>query len=175
MITGNNLDGTNIGVAFSHPLWSAPIELPPQAGSTATAVRVAIPNAPANWPAGFWTVTVVLQRPSETYRRTTNELSLALAPAITIAPASAAGPSITYTVTCAPDVRPSSARRCCWEARRSRPQAHTTQTATLDVPGAEPGGRRLLRPSSRDGVDSLLIDRAVTPPVFDATQKVTVT
>src|SRR5262249_10931442 len=90
VLAGDHLDGTNIGVAFAHPLLTAPIEVPPQAGGTAAAVRVAIPNSPANWPAGFWIVSVLVQRPGETFRRATNQLSMPLAPAMTIAPTSAA-------------------------------------------------------------------------------------
>ena len=175
VLTGNHLDGANIGIAFSHPLLAAPIEVPPQAGSTATAVRVAIPNAPANWPAGFWTVRVLVQRPGDTYRRATNQLSMALAPAIAIAPASAAGPGITYTVTCGPEVRPEQRAALLLGDQEIEAQAHATQTATLTFLAANLSAGDYFVRLRVDGVDSLLINRAVTPPAFDATQKVTVT
>jgi hypothetical protein len=41
------------------------------------------------------------------------------------------------------------------------------------VPGA-PAGEHWLR-LRVDGVDSVLVDRSVTPPVYDDTQKVTIT
>src|SRR5271165_7163876 len=46
-LTGVNFDGTNIRVQFGHPLWTAPVEVPPQAGGTATALTVQI--QPAVW------------------------------------------------------------------------------------------------------------------------------
>ena len=85
LFTGNHLDGTKVGLVFNHPLWNAPIEIPAPGGSP-TQVAVTIPNSPANWPAGFYTVSLMVQRPTETYRRTTNQLSFGLAPKITIAP-----------------------------------------------------------------------------------------
>jgi len=88
-ITGTNLDGTNLGVQFNHPLWTSPVEVAPDAGSTATSMSVTIPNQPSNWPAGFYTVMVLVQKPSETYRRSTNQLAVALAPSMTITPQSA--------------------------------------------------------------------------------------
>jgi hypothetical protein len=175
VLTGNHLDGTSIGVAFNHPLLTAPIEVPPQAGGTATTVRVAIPNSPANWPAGFWTVRVLVQRPGETFRRATNQLSMAFAPAISIAPTSAAGPSITYTVTCRPDVRPVQRAALLLGDQEIEAQAHTAQTATLTFDGQNLSAGDYFVRLRVDGVDSLLVNRAVTPPAFDATQKVTVT
>jgi hypothetical protein len=175
ILTGNHLDGTSIGIAFSHPLLIAPIEVPPQAGSTATTVRVALPNSPANWPAGFWTVRVLVQRSGDTFRRATNQLPMALAPAITIAPPSAAGPSITYTVTCSPEVRPEQRAALLLGDQEIEAQAHTAQTATLTFQAQNVTAGDYFVRLRVDGVDSLLINRAVTPPVFDATQKVTVT
>ena len=111
-ITGNNLDGTNVGLQFNHPLWSAPVEIGPLPGNTATQVSVQIPNAPATpnapktWPSGFYTVCLLVQRPKENFRRTTNQLSFSLAPQITITPTPAPGPAITYTVTSSPEVWP---------------------------------------------------------------------
>jgi hypothetical protein len=175
VLTGNHLDGTSVGLVFNHPLWSAPVEIPPQPGGTATRVTVIIPNAPANWPAGFYTVSLMVQRPLETYRRTTNQLSFALAPKITIAPPNAAGPNITYTATCTPEVRPEQYAALLLGDQEIVAQPHTTQTATLSFKAQNLSAGDYFVRVRIDGVDSLLVNRAVTPPLFDATQKVTVT
>jgi len=175
VLTGNKLDGTSAGVVFNHPLWSTPVEIPPQPGGTATQVMVNIPNSPANWPAGFYTVSLMVQRPGETYRRTTNQLSFALAPKITIAPASAAGPNITYTVTCSPEVRPEQYASLLLGDQEIMAQPHTTQTASLSFQAQNLSVGNYFVRLRIDGVDSQLVNRAVTPPVFDPTQKVTVT
>jgi hypothetical protein len=174
VLTGNNLDGTNVTVAFKHPLLAAAIEVAPASG-TATEVRVSVPNAPAAWPAGFYTVRVLVQRPGDSFRRATNELSFAVAPRITIAPASAAGPGVSYTVTCAPEVWPDQRAVLLLGDGEIEAQAHTTQTATLTFNAQNLTAGDYFVRLRVDGVDSLLVNRAVTPPAFDQTQKVTVT
>jgi hypothetical protein len=174
VLTGTSLDGTNIGVLFSHPLLAAPIEVAPLPGANSTTVSVQIPLTPSTWPAGFYVLLVMVQRPGETYRRSTNQLSFALAPKITITPATAAGPAITYTVTCTPDVWPTQRASLLLGSQEAPADAHTTQTSTLtfEAQGLTPGNFYVrLRV---DGVDSVLTDRSTTPPTFDSTQKVTV-
>ncbi len=176
VLTGQHLDGSAVGVTFNHPLWTSPVEIAPLGGGTATSLSVQIPNSPTVWPAGFYTVGVMVQRPGETYRRTTNLLSFALAPRITIAPAStAAAASIVYTVSCSPAIDPEQRASLLVGDMEVLADAHSTQTAsvTFTVAGLFPGDYFVrLRV---DGVDSLLVNRAVAPPVFDPTQKVTVT
>jgi Pvc16 N-terminal domain len=176
VLTGQHLDGTAVGVIFNHPLWTSPVEIAPLAGGTATSLSVQLPNSPASWPAGFYTAAVVVQRPSETYRRTTNLFSFALAPRITITPAStpAAG-SIVYNLNCSPEVRPEQRAALLIADMEVLADVHPVQTANLTftvldlLPGSYFVRLRV------DGVDSLLVNKAVTPPVFDSTQKVTVT
>jgi hypothetical protein len=174
VLTGNNLDGTNVGVVFSHPLLTAPVEVAPQSGATATQVPVQIPNAPTAWPAGFYTVRVLVQRPGDSYRRSTNQLSLALAPKITIAPASAAGPNITYTVTSAPEVWRDQRAVLLIGDQETDAQPHATQTSTLTFQAQGLAAGDYFVRLRVDGVDSVLVNRGVIPPVFDSTQKVTV-
>jgi hypothetical protein len=175
ILTGNNLDGTSLGLVFNHPLWNAPVEIPPQSGGTATQVTVIIPNSPANWPAGFYTVSLMVQRPTETYRRATNQLSFGLAPKITIAPPNAAGPNIAYTVTCSPEVRPEQYAALLLGDQEIVAQPHSTQTATPSFQAQNLSTGKYFVRLRVDGVDSLLVNRAVTPPMFDPTQMVTVT
>jgi hypothetical protein len=118
----------------------------------------------------------MVQRPGETFRRATNLLSFALAPKIAITPASTpAAAAISYTVNCNPEIRPEQRASLLIADTEVLADVHATQTATLTftVPGLVPGVDCVrLRV---DGVDSLLINRAVAPPVFDPAQKVTVT
>lgn len=175
VLSGNNLDGTSVGLVFNHPLWSAPVEVPPQPGATSTQVTVTIPSSPTTWPAGFYTVCLMVQRPGETYRRTTNQLSFGLAPTLTIAPPTAAGPNINYTATCSPDVRPEQYAALLLGDQEIVAQPHSTQTATLSFKAQNLSPGTYFLRLRVDGVDSLLVNRAVTPPVFDPTQKVIVT
>jgi Pvc16 N-terminal domain len=174
-LDGVHLDGSNVGVQFSHPLLSAPIEVAPQAGSSDTTLAVQIPNAPAAWPAGFYRVSVLVQRSGEPFRRETNELALALAPTISIVPLSAPAGNITYTVTVAPQVWPAQRASLMLGSNEFLADPHPNQTDTLTFSTTGLGAADYWVRLRVDGVDSLLVDRSKTPPVFDPTQKVTVT
>lgn len=175
VLKGNHLDGINIGVQFNHPLWTVPVEIAPLAGGTATQVSVQIPNSPAAWPAGFYTVCVLAQNPMETYRRTTNQLSFALAPKITVTPANAAGPNISYTATCSPQIWPEQRASLLLGAEEILADSHLTQSATLTFAAQSLSAGAYFFRLRVDGVDSLLVNQALNPPQFDSTQQVTVT
>jgi len=175
-IKGQHLEGSNLGVVFNNLRWTGPVEVAPEPGTTATQLSVKLPNQPAVWPAGFYTLGVLVQRPNESYRRATNELPLSLAPRISnISPNPAArdaNGNATLTLTVSPEVRPEQRAALLLGDREVLVQSHAAQTNALTfvVTAASPGDYFVrLRV---DGVDSFLVDRSVTPPVFDQTQKV---
>ena len=174
-LIGVNLGGTNVGVQFNHPLWTAPVEVAPTAGGTSSQLSVQIPKSPTVWPAGFYTLAVLVQRPGETYRRTTNQLALSLAPSVTITPASAPAGSVTYTATCTPQIWLGQAVSLFLGDAEIAAQAFTAQTGTLTFAATDLAAGSYYFRLRVDGVDSLLVNRSVTPPVFDATQQVTIT
>lgn len=186
-INGFNLDGTNVSVRLSHPLLDDDRLLTPEAGNTATEIRVRIPNEPANLPAGFYSLTVEVIRPGELFSRTTNQVVFALAPQI-LPPmpmiVARVGNDATISITCRPEVRLAQRaalllfdREVLAVAPPPPPPAPPPQTNTLtfQVLDAVPGEYFVrLRV---DGVDSLVFDRSDenAPPTFDQTQKVTIT
>jgi hypothetical protein len=174
-LTGHSLDGTNVGVQFNHALWSGPVEVPADRGGTSTQISVTIPTDPAAWPAGFYTFGVLVQRPGEAYRRTTNQLSFSLAPSITIAPQVAPAGSITFTVTCSPEVRPEQRASLLLGDQEILAQPHGAQTAALTFLASNVVAGDYFVRVRVDGVDSLLVDRSKTPPVFDPAQTVKAT
>lgn len=169
-IEGHHLDGTNASVRFSNPRLPAAQELAPLAGRTATRLQVTLPNDPGQWVAGLYTVAVMVQRPGETFHRTTNELSLALAPTITtVLPLSVGRDSngdAAINLTCRPEVRPQQRAVLILGDREIPAQPHPSQTNSLSflVKKAKPDTSFIrLRV---DGVDSVLVNREVSPPVF---------
>jgi hypothetical protein len=169
-LEGHHLEGVNARVRFSNARLPAALEVPPLAGGTATRLQVTVPNDPAQWVAGLYTVAAQVQRPGETSQRTTNELSLSLAPSIaTPLPLSVgrdANGDATITVTCRPEVRPQQRVVLIMGDREIAAQPHPSQTNSLSflVKKATPGTSFIrLRV---DGVDSALVNRAVSPPVF---------
>lgn len=177
-LSGHHLDGDNVTVRFVHPSLPDPIDLAAAAGGTATELTVQVPNVPADWPAGFYTVSAVVSRAGE-QDRTTNERPLSLAPSITSPmPMNAArgpGGNVTLNLTCTPQVWPEQRAALLLGDREIPAQPHPAKTASLSfVISAAPAGEHFVR-LRVNGVDSLLVDRSVTPPVFDPTQKVTIT
>lgn len=175
VLGGNNLDGNVVRVQFDHPLWTGPVLVDPDPGNTAQQISVTIPNSPTKWPAGFYTVAVVVQKPSETYFRTTNQLSFALAPKIAVTPANAPGPNITYTVTSSPEVWPDQNASLLLNDQEVLADPHATQTATLTFHAQNLTAGAYFVRLRIDGVDSLLVNKTMTPPQFDTSQQVTVT
>lgn len=173
-VSGVHLAGSNVGVAFKHSSWSTPIEVAPQPGANATALKVVVPAQPAVWPAGVYSVSVLVQLAGETFRRETNALTLSVAPSLTLTPVTAAAGPITYTATVMPEVLASQRISLMLGANEFAADPHPAQTGTLtfETTGLVTGDYWFrLRV---DGIDSLLVDRTKTPPVFDPTQKVTV-
>lgn len=182
LITGHDLDGTNISAEVSHPRLKNPIPLPAPSNATATAITVNLPNQPQNFPAGIYTISVSVIRPGETSKRTTNALPFAIAPQILPNPPISAARNvdqITMTLACSPEVLPAQRVALLLGGDEVPAEPHAAQTANLtfvakdDPPGKFAPGNYFLR-LRVDGVDSLLIDRSVQPPKFKASQKVSI-
>lgn len=173
-LTGNNLDGSNQGVSFLHPLWTTSVELPPDT-ATSTQVTIKVKNDPANWPAGLYAIEFLVQRANDTYRRITNQLSFSVAPTMTILPLSAPAGAIAYTVSCSPDVLPQQRASLLLGDLEVLADPHPTRTGTLTFHATNVAQGDYFVRLRVDGVDSILVDRTKRPPAFDPNQKVTAT
>jgi hypothetical protein len=187
VIKGQRLEAATLAVVVRNQRLAAPLELTPLAGATAEEVRARLEINPATDPttfvAGVYTLSLVLDRgtPQE---RTTNEVPFALAPHMPVPPPAGEPPSIaaaraadgtvTVTVRCRPDVLPSQRVTLVVGQSEAPAQPHAARTNTLAFRFRQlPAGEYHVR-LRVDGVESLLIDRAASPPAFDATQRVTV-
>ncbi|MGE6761510.1 DUF4255 domain-containing protein [Corallococcus interemptor] len=172
VLQGTNLAGDLVRVRFNHPQWTAPVEV---AASDLTAARlsVVVPNDAVAWPAGMYSVAAVIQRGSDPVR-TTNALPLALAPRITSTAVSPRAPdgSVTLTVHFEPQARVEQRVSLLLGEREVPAPARVGPVGALafSVPDA-PTGEHYVRVRV-DGVDSLRVDRSVSPPVFDPSQRV---
>jgi hypothetical protein len=121
-------------------------------------------------PAGLYSLAVLVQRPGETFRRTTNELTLALAPQITTTlPATFArdgNGDATISLVVQPEVQPTQRVALLLGDLEITALPRSTQTNTVAflVRGAAPG-TYLVRVRV-DGVDSVVVNRMATPPEF---------
>lgn len=176
-LSGYHLNGESVVVYFTHSRLIVSAEVPSLPERTETEVKVLLPNEPANWVAGFYTLAVEVKRTGEP-SRTTNELSFSLAPHILEITPQEVTPDVNgevrLTLTCSPQIRPEQRVALLLGDREILAQHHPTQTDRLEfrIQTATPGEYWVrLR---IDGVDSWLADRTVTPPVFDQSQKVTI-
>jgi len=183
--TGLARSGTLTALFTNEPLDIA-IELPLSPGPSPSELRGQLPEATAPGAATAWATGVygVAIRVSDTDRPTwtTNRVPVAIAPRITAAPlAAAAGAGFTLTLTCTPRLRARQEPgvRLIFGATEL-PAAQVDTPADPDAPstiafavpaheaGAYPVRLRV------DGIDSLPITSAGSPPVFsfDAAQTV---
>ncbi len=168
-IEGSRLDGEAVVVRLTSPRTSVPLEVLP-ASMSATKVSFVVPDSPAVAPAGSYMVAVLLQRPGESDRRTTNELPLPVAAQIVtpspISVASDATGAATIQIACKPLIRPEQRVALILGDREipSQPHPNPASTLTFIAKAAKPGS--YLMRLRVDGVDSVIVNRAVRPPVF---------
>ena len=178
LLNGHHLDGDTITVRFNHPHLANPIDVPALAGGTEAQISVQIPNNPADWLTGFYSVEVIINKAGE-QDRTTNVLPLPLAPQVLgIAPPNPVvrdgSGNATVTLTTNPQIRPEQRAALLLGDREVLAQDHPLQTDTLVfIVEDAPVGSFYIR-LRVDGIDSLLVDRSVTPPAFDSAMEVTI-
>lgn len=178
-IPGHHLDGTTVHIRFINAHLPAPKILTPEPGATGSEIKVILPDLPAEWFAGIYSLAVVVRKAGEPEDRSTNELPLLLAPQISsISPNPAVrdgSGNVVLTLTCKPNIGPEQRASLLLGNREILANPHLVQTNSLsfNVTAATPGDYFLrLRV---DGVDSLLVDKSTALPVFDPSQKVTIT
>lgn len=187
VIAGAQLQSGDAVVRFSSTRLASPIEIAPQPGGSASEITVHLPdknddpNALARWVPGYYTVALVATHP-DVPPLVSNPVAFALAPTITVSPATAPAGVLDLSITCAPRVVPGQRALLIFGEQQVEPASLTnpidaTQPSTLafTVPGVAAGSYVVrLR---IDGVDSIPVVYSGTPPVpaFDPAQKVTVT
>jgi hypothetical protein len=185
-IEGRHLDGNTVSVRASHRVLPDPVPLTLEPNPTATQVQARIPSQPANYPAGFYSLQVVVRRQGETFDRATNELPFALAPRITNDPqnnpigAVRNADDVTITLDCEPAARPGQRVALLLGDREvpaqpiAAPATHLQFVADTRFAPIAPG-QYFLR-LRVDGVDSELVKYQGDPPKpsFDPNQQITV-
>lgn len=169
-VEGHHLDGTNRAARLENRQLGIDREVNAVAGNESGLVRFVVPNLPADLPVGTYSLRVLVQRPGETTRRESNQLALTIVPRITtampIGVARDAQGDVTVALTCSPEVRPHQRASIIVGALEALAEPHdaTTNALSFEIVDA-PVGTHFLR-LRIDGIDSILVDRSVTPPVF---------
>jgi hypothetical protein len=175
-IRGHDFVGTALLVALAHRLLPSPLLFPASA-ATATSLGLILPDEQEDMPVGSYAVTVIASQSADPADdRTSNAAALAIAPRIrSITPSPAVRDpqgKVTITVAVSPQV---------WPAQRAslivgdaeilaRPRTVKTEDLIFDLAGLPAGTATYAVRLRVDGVDSLVVDYATTPPTFDASQ-----
>jgi hypothetical protein len=179
-VQGMKLSGTAQVVLTNSRLEIPPTTLTPAAMSAASfqftvpnppppAVTVP-PTAPTDLPAGVYSLSAQVSDGTET--TATNSLPLAIAPMMTVPPASPITPnaqgSATVTITCAPFLRVGqqvSLLIGSWAAP-ANPYSAATNTPSFTFSSLQATSQPAPVRLRVDGIDSPIIDMTKTPPVF---------
>lgn len=186
VLSGQGLDGADLLVRFESPALDAPIDLPPAPGGGSRMRSVTIPNAPATWVAGQFTVRFLSARAPGEPRRISNSVAVQIAPRPQLPPVSLSRPdanTVRITLEVRPRLRPGQQVELILggEAAIAPPRSAMQAQATFDFP-ALPAGNYPLR-LRVDGVESWLVQREIAPvgpdfapepPAYDPAQVVAV-
>jgi hypothetical protein len=171
VLTGHHFDGTNQRLFLTLPSLRLELVVTP-ANVTATTVTFVLPNQPAVFPAGTYLMSLEVLRPGETTPRTSNQATLTIAPQITtltnpptVFTRDADGTAVV-TIGCAPEVRPTQFTSLLLGSLEvlADPHPNTTNALTFTIQNAPVGSHRARM--RVDGIDSQIVNRAVSPPVF---------
>lgn len=179
-LIGDNWDGDTVQVLFNHSQLSQPNIIDIAANQrTSTEIKLTLSTStPNQWPAGFYTVTVVVNKTGEP-THSSNSLALPIAPVVTTIAFSSRDidHNVIVQVTCTPPILAGqkvalilSTQAIALAAVSDRellPLVYTAPTTTLEfVLNNIPVETYQIRPRLRvDGVDSLIVNYDATPLV----------
>ena len=182
-LKGHDLAGTGFLARFDNPRLASSLTVNAMASVTADEVTLVIPNLPAVWPAGNYSVSLQVTKAGQA--RTSNAVPLMIAPEMPIVAGEVDGTAardVGGTVTIVlnnlePQVLPLQNASLVVGDHETVADPHAALTASLtfvfDKPNAPPPGAYFVR-LRVDGVESLLVKRDVQPPAFDPDQKKTI-
>jgi hypothetical protein len=187
-LRGAQLAADTLTARFRHPVLEAPLDLIPLTERKADEIQVVLPDQAADpaagskWPAGFYTLSLMVQR-ADLPEWTTNALAMPLAPRIThIDPTTAPAGNLTLIIQCLPQVRPGQRVQLIFSSRAVAPQPFTLPAdpnapgeLTFQISNAQARPEPYVLRLRVDGVDSIPVDFSGTMPQFADDQKVTIT
>jgi hypothetical protein len=184
ILSGQYLSGGTAVAIIRHPSFVKPLELPANV-SSAEKATLTIPASLAGskvastWPAGVYTVSLVVTKPSQP-KWTTNEVPFALAPRIKVSPLTNNTPNVKFelTIESIPQVRKSQSVFVLWDDLQIVPKpipAPANDDAPSVIKADVKGDKGFHRVRLRvDGIDSIPVVKVSDIFEFDPKQSVEV-
>lgn len=186
-LLGERLSAEHTSVRLQHPHLAGPIDLQPQAGPSDTEMAVQLTaladdaELGFNWPAGFYTLNLVLQRP-DTPTLVSNSLSMPLSSQVeSITPTTAPAGDVVLNIECLPQIKAGQRVALLFSDQIITPDAVVTpvdptgtSTLTFTVRNALARTMPYVVRLRVDGVDSIPVDFSAATPQFAANQQVTI-
>lgn len=186
VLAGQGLSGSDLLIRFESPTLDTPIDLAPDPGGGARLRSLTIPNAPAIWAAGQFSVQFLAAPAGGEPRRSSNSVAVQIAPRPQLPPISISRPdaaTVRVVLAVAPPLHPGQRVELMLgdASALAPPRTAATAQTSFDF-AALPAGNYPVR-LRVDGVESWLIQRerppiapdfAPRPPAFDPAQTVTV-
>ena len=179
-LIGQNLDGTQQALLLTNTRLSVSNTINTIAtptGTPASAVNFTLPDDPVNYPAGIYSAQLQLTRSSDGAVVLSNAFPLTIAPRLLTPPTSAqldSSGKLTLLLNCTPQLRPRQRVSLIlgrYEAlAEDFDQPTTTPTFVFDALPPSPADTPYRARLRVDGIDSIIIDRSVTPPAFTGPQ-----
>jgi len=175
-ISGVNFSGSNVHAIFTSFRLPGPLTVNAAIGNSDIQAEFSLPNAPANWAAGLYTVQISVVRLGETEARITNPVPFYLAPSMSL-PATVTHPDSETTqvaLTTAPVVRQNQYVLLSIGDQQSPAESRSGDTANLVFKFNRINAGQYYSKLTIDGVDSWMIIRTGDVPQFDPLQRITV-
>jgi hypothetical protein len=188
-LLGRNLSSQDTVLRLTHPQLSSPIVIAPEV-TTISSDEMELqlttladdPSLGFNWPAGFYSATLVTQ-PAAMPARKSNDIALQIAPQIqSRSPASAPAGDVVMSIDCLPQVREGQQAQLLFGSQAISPDAVVTpadpalpSTLTFTVVAAAASPNPYTLRLRVDGVDSIPVDFSGGTPQFSSAQQVTIT
>jgi hypothetical protein len=183
-LLGEHLSSDHTKVRFRHPLLKNPIDVLPTSVQNGTEMTVQLPGVDegAHWPAGFYTLSLLIERP-DSKEWASNQLSMSLAPTISVALVTALAGNVDLTIECVPQIQDKQEVVLLFGDRiiplpqgsittPSDSTAPSTVTFTVNDVTAKP--EPYVVRLRIDGVDSIPVDFSGNTPTFAVSQQVTI-
>lgn len=177
-LSGHHLVGADREIHLSNDRLDVHEHVAPSSANVDDRMEFVIPaSRSADFPVGVYDVTARLTPPGESAPRETNKLGCVIAPNITNLPQTVARNSsgdAHITIAFTPELRPGQTVSLLLGQEEIAPESFTAPTATLDFIAKSALASAPLVRLRIDGIDSPIVDRSVSPPVF-FDQRITIT